>query len=480
MPGGEAQAAGHLLEAHLAAVLVRARPRRTRRATRARRPPAWTGRFAPGSVATVDGRGRRSGLRFGSSTVPFEQIGHSATKRLWRQNCDTQRPNLDARLATHARPMRTAVVSDLHLGGLAGADVARDGRPLAALAEAVADADRLVLLGDVVELRERPLAQALEVAAPAASRRSAARWRAGRSCSCPGNHDHALAEPWLARLRLDGDRLPSDGEWPVEPERRRRRAASPTGCPTCELTLAYPGLRLRPDVYATHGHYLDLHLTIPRLESIAASAMGRLTGRGRSARSAADYEAMLAPMYAFYAGLAQGASAAALARGGSLSRTVWKRAASDPDGDGALTARASAVATRFLLGRVTIPGAVAALNGLGLGPFSASSRARSCAAPACWRWARVAEVLAPGRRARDLRPHPPARPAAGDDLAEWTTLSGTRLWNTGSWLHEGAFVRAGREEPLLARHGADARGRGPARGSRTSARARRSHRAPSE
>jgi hypothetical protein len=28
-------------------------------------------------------------LRFGSSTVPFEQIGHSATKRLWRQKSDT-------------------------------------------------------------------------------------------------------------------------------------------------------------------------------------------------------------------------------------------------------------------------------------------------------------------------------------------------------------------------------------------------------
>jgi hypothetical protein len=28
-------------------------------------------------------------LRFGSSTVPFEQIGHSATKRLCLQKSDT-------------------------------------------------------------------------------------------------------------------------------------------------------------------------------------------------------------------------------------------------------------------------------------------------------------------------------------------------------------------------------------------------------
>ena len=50
---------------------------------------AWPGRFAPGR-RTVEDRGRRSGLRFGSSTVPFEQIGQSATKRLWRQNWDTR------------------------------------------------------------------------------------------------------------------------------------------------------------------------------------------------------------------------------------------------------------------------------------------------------------------------------------------------------------------------------------------------------
>ena len=77
-------------------------------------------------------------------------------------------------------PMRTAVVSDLHLGGLADADVAREGRPLEALAEAVSDADRLVLLGDIVELRERPLARRSRCADPCWSG-SGARWRAARS-----------------------------------------------------------------------------------------------------------------------------------------------------------------------------------------------------------------------------------------------------------------------------------------------------------
>ncbi len=343
--------------------------------------------------------------------------------------------------------MRTAVVSDLHLGGLADADVARGDRPLDALVEAVGDADRLVLLGDVVELRERPLANALEVSRPAFE--ALGRALAGRKVVLvPGNHDHAFSDPWLARLRLDGEELPSEAEWPVGSE--DGAAGRIAGfMPDCELTVAYPGVRLRPDVYATHGHYLDLHLTVPRLESIAASAMGRLTGLGKGPASATDYETILAPMYAFYAGLAQGASARALARGGSLSRSVWQRVAGSSDGAGeaGATARASAVAARFLLGRVTIPGAVAALNGVGLGPFRSVLTGEELRRAGLLAMAHVAEVLAPGAEhvvfGHTHRPGPLQR----DDRAEWTTLSGTRLWNSGSWLHEGAFVRTGRDSP---------------------------------
>ncbi|HEX6652545.1 MAG TPA: metallophosphoesterase [Thermoleophilaceae bacterium] len=362
--------------------------------------------------------------------------------------------------------MRTAVVSDLHLGGLAGADVARSGRPLDALAEAVSDADRLVLLGDIVELRERPLAEALEVARPVLERLGAA--LAGRPVVIvPGNHDHALAEPWLARLRLAGERLPAEAEWPVEPG-DGAVARIYEWMPDVRLTLAYPGLRLRDDVYATHGHYLDLHLTIPRLESIAASAMGRITKFGQDARSAADYETILAPLYAFYAGLAQGASAAALAGGSSFSRRVWQWAsdgrgaenpaaddpaagtsvpAAEPTGAVAARERASAAATRFLLGRVTIPGAVAALNLLGLGPFRATLTGEELRRSGLDAMARVAEMLAPGAPhvifGHTHRPGPLAR----DDVTEWTTASGSRLWNSGSWLHEGAFVRSAQDSP---------------------------------
>jgi predicted phosphodiesterase len=344
-------------------------------------------------------------------------------------------------------PMRTAVVSDLHLGALGGADVARDGEELDALVAAIRNADRVILLGDVVELRERPLAESLEVARPMFEQLGHA--LAGRPVvMVPGNHDHAFAEPWLARLRLDGDGLPTEAQWPIGPDDGAAgRIAS--WMPDAELSLAYPGLHLRDDVYATHGHYLDLHLTIPRLESIAASAMARVTGRGKASRSAADYEAIMAPLYGFYVGLAQSASPAALSRGGSLSRDVWACVSGNgrrPESDSAVRA-AVALASRFLLGRLTIPGAVAALNGLGLGPFRATLTGEELRRAGLLAMARVAEVLAPGAQHVIFgHTHRPG-PLPGDEQAEWTTLSGTRLWNSGSWLYEGAFITTGRESP---------------------------------
>ncbi len=343
--------------------------------------------------------------------------------------------------------VRTAVVSDLHLGLHAEADVARKPEVRAALVEAVGDSDRVVLLGDILELRELPLSDALELGRPLFE--ELGRALAGRRVLLvPGNHDHALAEPWLSRLRLDGEPLPAEGEWPVTPaDGAAGRIAA--WMPDVEVTLAYPGVCLRADVYATHGHYLDLHLTVPRLEAIAASAMGRVTGLGKAARSAADYETVLAPMYAFYSGLAQGASSASLSRGGSLSRSVWRRVSDGRPAD-APRGRIQAgrlLATRFLLGQVTIPGAVAALNGLGLGPFSATLTGEELRRSGLNAMSRVASALSPGTEHVIFgHTHRPG-PLPDDDLDEWTTSSGTRLWNSGSWLHEGAFVRAGRDSP---------------------------------
>jgi hypothetical protein len=106
-----------------------------------------------------------------------------------------------------------------------------------------------------------------------------------------------------------------------------------------------------------------------------------------------------------------------------------------------------ALGARFLLGRVTIPGAVAALNGLGLGPFRATLTGEELRRAGLLAMARVADVLAPDAEHVVFgHTHRPG-PLPGDEQAEWTTLSGTRLWNSGSWLYEGAFITTGRESP---------------------------------
>ena len=70
----------------------------------------------------------------------------------------------------------------------------------------MSDADTIVLLGDVIELREGPVAGVLEVARPLFERLGAA--AAGkRVVLVPGNHDHELVEPFLARQRPSSRRV---------------------------------------------------------------------------------------------------------------------------------------------------------------------------------------------------------------------------------------------------------------------------------
>jgi hypothetical protein len=111
-----------------------------------------------------------------------------------------------------------------------------------------------------------------------------------------------------------------------------------------------------------------------------------------------------------------------------MSRSVWSRVT----GDGAVA--------RILLGRITIPGAVAALNRLGLGPFNPELSGEELRRAGLLAMGRVAGALAPGAEhllfAHTHRPGP----LDGDEEAEWTTLSGTRLCNIGSWYIEPALI----------------------------------------
>ena len=99
--------------------------------------------------------------------------------------------------------MRTLIISDLHLGSVSRSDVLRRPELRAALLEALQDVDRLVLLGDVLELRHGPPREALAAARPFFEDLGGVLGAppAREIVVCAGNHDHALVEPWLASAR---------------------------------------------------------------------------------------------------------------------------------------------------------------------------------------------------------------------------------------------------------------------------------------
>ena len=139
---------------------------------------------------------------------------------------------------------------------------------------------------------------------------------------------------------------------------------------------------LADGVYATHGHYLDLHMTMPTLERVIIAASARLTLDGRrrwdDVHSPADYEAVIGPPYAWVDAAAQSERASQAVIGG---RTVAAWNALRP-GRGRRPLRARAFATAF-------PVAVRALNAAGPRPPAQRALAgRAAHARACVRSAR--------------------------------------------------------------------------------------------
>lgn len=159
--------------------------------------------------------------------------------------------------------MRTAVLSDPHLGRVKGGDILRHSAPRARLLEVLGDLDRLVILGDVFELREIRTPAAVSLARPLFEELGKALPAGAEVVIVPGNHDYLLAKPALRRVARR--RLGLEQTAPVEPGGRLgplAEALSPA-----RLTVAYPGLWVRPDVYAIHGHWLDAHAGGRRFEN---------------------------------------------------------------------------------------------------------------------------------------------------------------------------------------------------------------------
>jgi hypothetical protein len=319
----------------------------------------------------------------------------------------------------------TAIISDLHLGLSGRRDLLRHAAVLEALLGAVAEVDEIVLLGDLVELRERPVGRVLADAVPVLRRLGEAT-RGKRLTIVPGNHDHQLAAPLLEALRMrDGAGPGLSLETFADPPAGGPLGAIADALGRDRVRIAYPGLWVRPDVFATHGHYLDVHNTVPTFERLAIGAVQRvaapLPAAGRLTPD--DYEAALGPVYALTYALAQSSRRGPSAAGSQASVRMWQLV------NGSRGRRLPAL----LLGGVALPAFVAGLNRVGLGPLKPDLSAVELRRAGLRGMAAVVDRL--GVEASQVifghthrsGPHP------GD--TGWGPLI-----NTGSWIHEPAFL----------------------------------------
>ncbi len=317
--------------------------------------------------------------------------------------------------------MRTLVVSDLHLGARTGVDVLRRRPALDALLGRLQGAGRLVLLGDTLELRHGPPRDALAAAEPVLAAIGEALGDA-EVVLVPGNHDHGLIAPWLEARGHSGAPPPLGLEQRAGPDVTETIAAVARALRPARLEIAYPGLWLADGVYATHGHYLDRHSTIPSAERLAAGTLARVLGaRVDEATGPDDYELVLAPLYALLDAVAA-RSPEGRVRHNSTSTRTWRALAGG---------RRRPLRHWLMAGGWPI--AVGAINRAGLGPVG-----RDVSGPELRRAGLRAMGAVVGRLGIDARhvlfghTHR-AGPLDGDDPADWGLDGGGSLINCGSW-----------------------------------------------
>ena len=345
--------------------------------------------------------------------------------------------------------MRTLLVSDLHFGSASGADVLRLPAARARLIEALLDVDRLVLLGDTLELRHGPPREALAAAKPFLTDVGAA--MAGREVVIvPGNHDHALVERWLKRHSDEERPAPLALEQRILPQDASSIATTVSRwLAPAQVLVAFPGLWVRQDVYATHGHYLDCHMTVPTIERIAIGGMGKLLRRPESSlERVEDYESITAPVYAWIdAVAAQGTTRAAL--NGTATVRMWRTLG----GDGSraplrhlrgLQPQEWSLALRKALRREAVrrgfPIAVAALNRAGIGPMSPDISGEQLRKAGLSAMGEVAARLDLGQAHVVFGHTHRMGPLPGDQRAEWQGRLGAKLINSGSWVYSPGFL----------------------------------------
>lgn len=196
---------------------------------------------------------------------------------------------------------RCVVLSDLHLGDPYGCDLLRYRWAQDKLWPLLDGCDQLILLGDTFELALQNLAASLAAARPWLQELNR-RYPGMRLMMIPGNHDHHfVAQATDERRERAALQLPDESHFQVAPAER----VLSTLCPDLVISSAYPVHRIG-DCVLHHGHYVTTHL-----DSLGSRALDRLQWKilGQPRRlenlQAADYEALISPIYEFCYQVAQ-------------------------------------------------------------------------------------------------------------------------------------------------------------------------------
>jgi UDP-2,3-diacylglucosamine pyrophosphatase LpxH len=174
--------------------------------------------------------------------------------------------------------VRTLVISDLHLGDRRRRDVLRLTAVRERLLETLGGVDRLVLLGDTLELMRRHPERAMAIAEPVMRELRHALGPGGEVVIVPGNHDAPLIRGWAL---AQGAGLQAAHAVPVTASHALEHLVSWLG--PAATRVSYPGVWLGDGIWATHGHYLDHHL-------VPDAPIGLLRPARRDAVAATPYE----------------------------------------------------------------------------------------------------------------------------------------------------------------------------------------------
>lgn len=349
-----------------------------------------------------------------------------------------------------ARP--SLVVSDLHLGSAADSDLLRGPGPAQdALLGALEGVERLVVAGDLLELRHGPARTVLERARPFLTRIGAALGPDRELLVLAGNHDHRMVRPWLLRRRLRGEPLALDATADaaeVSPitaaiaDATRGAGAGP------RVRVAYPAAWLvapgadgRGGVLVSHGHYVDAVWRMPTMERLAAAVATRAHGGAADAlRTPDDFERVLGPAYGWMDGLAEYATTSGPTRSQRTSSGVWRRINADRGWRG--------VALRRL-----VPLATGALGRAGLGDYERQLTPERLRIAGNQGIARAVHQLGAAPDALIVGHTHRAGPLPGDAAWEWRLADGGRLLNCGAWVDHGPRVDEITDEPDAYRPG---------------------------